>query len=271
MSACGVAVIGANPNFPAKWFSCMKLGRPVNKLSFGKLLFKALLLGVLLMVGLILALRWIPPPTSAFMLRAEFEAWREGRQDFTLRQQWVGMASISPTVGQAVLAAEDQSFIQHHGFNFEAMIQAFKRNQHSKRIRGGSTISQQTAKNLFLYPQRNLFRKGLEAILTVLLELLWSKNRLLEVYLNIVQFGDGIYGVEAASQAYFGKPAIRLQPGEAALLVAVLPNPLKLKVDKPSSYVLKRRDWILKQMRQLGEEYYPRELQSHAGKPEGWT
>jgi monofunctional biosynthetic peptidoglycan transglycosylase len=159
-----------------------------------------------------------------------------------------------------VIAAEDQSFVHHHGFNFQAMAQAFKRNLNSKRIRGGSTLTQQTAKNLFLSPHRNFFRKGLEAGLTLLLELLWPKNRILEVYLNIAQFGDGIYGVEAASRAFFGKSASRLEPGEAALLAAVLPNPLKLRVDKPSAYVLKRRDWILRQMRQLGEEYYPSEL-----------
>ena len=208
----------------------------------------------------ILALRWLPPPTSAFMLRAQFEAWRQGRQDFNLRQQWVDLSAISPAAGLAVLAAEDQSFARHHGFNFESMAQAFKRNQHSLRIRGGSTLTQQTAKNLFLYPQRSFFRKALEAGLTVLLELFWDKPRILEVYLNIAQFGDGIYGVEAASRAFFGKSAYRLEPGEAALLAAVLPNPLQLRADKPSAYVLKRRDWISKQMRQLGEEYYPREL-----------
>ncbi len=242
----------------------MKPSQTVRKFSFGKFLLKGLLIACVMTTGIILALRWMPPPTSAFMLRAELESWREGRQDFVLRQQWVELQSISPAAGLAVIAAEDQSFVQHHGFNFEAMIQAFKRNLKSKRIRGGSTISQQTAKNLFLYPQRNLFRKGLEAFLTAMLETLWPKSRILEAYLNIVQFGDGIYGVEAASRSFFGKPASRLEPGEAALLAAVLPNPLKLKVDKPSSYVLKRRDWILRQMRQLGEEYYPSELHSQA-------
>ena len=215
---------------------------------------KMALVVLLSVSGAVLAMRWYPPPTSAFMLRAEFEAWREGRVDFNLRQQWVGLSKISPAAGQAVLAAEDQSFIRHHGFNFKAIAQAFKRNQNSKRIRGGSTLSQQAAKNLFLYPQRNFFRKSLEAGLTILLELLWDKPRILEVYLNIVQFGDGIYGVEAASQAFFKKSAARLEPSEAALLAAVLPNPLKLRADSPSAYVLKRREWILRQMRQLGEE-----------------
>jgi monofunctional biosynthetic peptidoglycan transglycosylase len=231
-----------------------------QEFSYGGLFAKVLLAILLLLVGSILALRWFPPPTSAFMLRAEFAAWREGKLDFTLRQQWVDLSAVSPAAGLAVVAAEDQSFVRHHGFNFQAMVQAFKRNLNSKHIRGGSTLTQQTAKNLFLSPQRNLFRKALEAGLTVLLELLWPKTRILEVYLNIAQFGDGIYGVEAASRAFFGKPASRLEPGEAALLAAVLPNPLKLRVDKPSAYVLKRRDWILRQMHQLGEDYYPSEL-----------
>jgi len=142
------------------------------------------------------------------------------------------------------------------------MAQAFRRNQASARVRGGSTISQQTAKNLFLYPRRSFLRKGLEAGLTMLLESLWPKTRILEVYLNVAQFGDGIYGVEAASRAFFGKPAKRLEPAEAALLAAVLPNPLKLRADRPSAYVLKRRDWILRQMRQLGEGLYPREARA---------
>ncbi len=177
-----------------------------------------------------------------------------------MRQQWVELSEISPAAGLAAIAAEDQSFARHRGFNFDAISRAFKRNLHSARIRGGSTISQQTAKNLFLYPKRSFLRKAVEAWLTVLLEALWPKRRILEVYLNFAQFGDGIYGIEAASRAFFGKSAKRLGPAEAALLAAALPNPLKLRADRPSSYVLKRRDWILRQMRQLGGDYYPREM-----------
>ncbi len=219
---------------------------------------------VALLAVAILAMRWLPPPASAFMLRAECAAWWEGRTGFVLRQQWVGLADIAPAAGLAVVAAEDQSFFVHHGFDFDAMALAYRRNLTHARIRGGSTLSQQTAKNLFLYPQRSFLRKGLEAGFTVLLELLWPKARILEVYLNFAQFGDGIYGVEAASRAFFGKPAKRLEPAEAALLAAVLPNPLKLRADRPSAYVLKRRDWILRQMRQLGEGLYPRELRALA-------
>ncbi|MFM8331016.1 MAG: monofunctional biosynthetic peptidoglycan transglycosylase [Candidatus Methylumidiphilus sp.] len=225
-----------------------------------KLLLKLFMALLLVLAGVVLALRWLPPPTTAFMLRAEFIARQEGHKDFVLRQRWVDLADIAPAAGMAVVAAEDQWFADHHGFNFDAISQAFERNQTGARVRGGSTISQQTAKNLFLYPERSFLRKGLEAGFTVLLEALWPKARILEVYLNVAQFGDGVYGVETAAQAFFGKPAKRLEPAEAALLAATLPNPLKLRADRPSGYVLKRRDWILKQMRQLGEAHYPRAL-----------
>lgn len=234
-----------------QWASPAKLARKLGRAALVALALAAL--SVLLM-------RWIPPVTSAFMIRAEVLAWWEGRENFTLRQQWASLDEISPGAGLAVIAAEDQSFALHHGFNFTAMAQAFKRNANGGRIRGGSTLSQQTAKNLFLYPQRSFFRKALEAGFTMLLEMLWPKRRILEVYLNIAQFGDGIYGVEAASQKFFGKSARRLNYAEAALLASVLPNPIKLRADRPTAYVFKRRDWILRQMGQLGEQYYPQEL-----------
>lgn len=211
-------------------------------------------------------MRWLPPPTSAFMLRAELLAVLEHRQGFALRHQWVGLEDIAPVAGLAVVAAEDQRFFAHHGLDFDAIALAYKRNQSGRRIRGGSTLTQQTAKNLFLYPAQSFLRKGLEAGLTALLEVLWPKTRILEVYLNIAQFGDGVYGVEAASRAFFGKPAQRLEPAEAALLAAVLPNPVRLRADRPSAYVLKRRDWILRQMRQLGEGLYPPEMRLAADK-----
>lgn len=236
-----------------------------RKRFWAKSLLIRLGMGLLaLPVVAVLALRWLPPPTSAFMLRAEWQARWEDRKDFVLRHDWVDLTEISPTAGLAVIAAEDQLFVKHHGFNFEAMAQAFRHNLDSGRVRGGSTITQQTAKNLFLYPKRSFLRKALEAGFTALLELLWPKQRILEVYLNAAQFGDGIYGVEAASRAFFGKPAKRLEPAEAALLAASLPNPLKLRIDRPSSYMLKRRDWIRRQMHQLGEEYFPRELRPTA-------
>jgi monofunctional biosynthetic peptidoglycan transglycosylase len=229
----------------------------ITRRAWWAVLIKLALSVLAFFVLIVFILRWLPPPTSAFILRAELSAQQEGRNNFTVRQQWVDWDQIAPSAGLAVVAAEDQWFFNHYGFDFDAMALAYQRNQQHARIRGASTLSQQTAKNLFLYPERSFIRKGLEAGFTVLLELLWSKQRILEVYLNIAQFGDGIYGVEAASRAFFNKPAKRLEPTEAALLAAVLPNPIKLRVDKPSAYVLKRRDWILRQMRQLGDRLYP--------------
>jgi len=204
----------------------------------------------------VLALRWLPPPASAFMLEARALALWEGRHDFKLRYRWISWDEISPHAGLAVVAGEDQLFSRHFGFDFRAIGKAWARNQGGRHLRGASTISQQTAKNLFLYPRRNYLRKALETYLTLLIELSWPKRRILEVYLNVAQFGDGIYGVEAASKAFFQKPAHRLEPAEAALLAAVLPNPVRLHVDRPSAHVQKRRDWILRQMRQLGGTNY---------------
>ncbi|WP_026611841.1 monofunctional biosynthetic peptidoglycan transglycosylase [Methylocaldum szegediense] len=207
-------------------------------------------------------LRWIPPPTSAFMLRAQFLALTSGKPGFQLRYRWVPWQDISPYAKIAVIAAEDQLFDRHYGFDLNAIIQAWKHNQQGNRIRGASTISQQVAKNLFLYPGRSYFRKALEAYFTALIELMWTKRRILEVYLNVAQFGEGIYGVSAASEAFFAKPASKLNPNEAALLAAVLPNPVRLRADKPSAYVMHRRLWILKQMKQLGGSNYLRNVDS---------
>jgi len=209
----------------------------------------------LLLTGLpVLALRWQTPPTSAFMLRAQYDAWRQDRKDFILRHTWAPLAGTSPHAARAVLASEDQRFFRHAGFDFRAIEKVWRLNQKAHRpVHGASTISQQTAKNLFLYPERSFVRKGLEAWFTVLLEACLPKRRILEIYLNVAEFGDGIYGVEAASRAYFRKSSARLEPAEAALLAAVLPNPRRFRVDRLTGYVLKRRDWILIQMRRLGD------------------
>lgn len=217
---------------------------------------KTLLAFLVLTVLPVVALRWWPPCTSAFMLEAQASALLRGAESFKLNYDWRDWERISPYAGIAVVAAEDQLFARHFGFDFRAIAKAVQHNQGGRRLRGASTISQQTAKNLFLYSQRNYLRKGLESYFTVLIELLWPKRRILEMYLNIAQFGEGIYGVEAASNKFFHKPARRLEPREAALLAAVLPNPIKLRIDRPSPYVEKRRDWILRQMRQLGGAGY---------------
>lgn len=155
-------------------------------------------------------------------------------------------------MASAVIASEDQNFLHHYGFDLGAIERAIDHDERSRRLRGGSTLTQQTAKNLFLWPDRTWVRKGLEAYFTVLMETCWGKRRILETYLNIVEFGDGVYGVEAASERYFHKSAARLTPEDAAVLAAVLPNPRRLRPNAPSRYLRERQQWILQQMRQLG-------------------
>ena len=203
----------------------------------------------------VLVMRWIDPWGSAFMLARRAEAWREGEARFRLHYRWVDAESISPQLPIALVAAEDQKFPRHDGFDVEAIREALDERE-SGGTRGASTISQQVAKNLFLWSGRSWVRKGLEAYYTVLIELLWPKERILEVYTNIAEFGDGVYGAEAAAQRYFGKPASRLSASESALLAAVLPNPRLLRVDAPSAYVRRRQAWIARQVRQLGGPAY---------------
>ena len=217
-----------------------------------RLLLTALSL-VLLSIALVLLLRWVNPPTTAFILEARWQSWFDkDRRPWQLHQSWRDIVAISPQAAIAVVASEDQKFPTHAGFDLQQIRLAMDEAERGGRVRGASTISQQVAKNLFLWSGPNLLRKGLEAWFTVLLEGLWPKQRILEVYLNVAQFGRGIYGVPAASQVFFHHEAATLQPGEAALLAAVLPNPLRLKVDAPSAYVRRRRDEILLQMQALG-------------------
>ena len=213
----------------------------------------AILTGVCLVssMGLVLLLRFIPVPISALMVQRRIESWFS-HKPYTSRHDWVSLEEIAPSMGVAVIAAEDQNFPDHFGFDWKAIEKAYVHNEHSRRKRGASTVSQQTAKNLFLWESRSWLRKGFEAYFTLLLEMEWSKKRILEVYLNIVEFGDGVYGVEAASRTYFGKPASRLRPSEAALLAAVLPNPHAYHAGSPSGYVRGRQAWILRQMAALG-------------------
>ncbi|XOC42402.1 monofunctional biosynthetic peptidoglycan transglycosylase [Haemophilus influenzae] len=180
----------------------------------------------------------------------------QGDFRYQIQYDWVSLENISPNIQLAVISSEDQRFPEHLGFDFEAIQRAIRYNEKSnKGIRGASTISQQTAKNLMLWHGQNWLRKGLEVPATMLLELTWSKKRILEVYLNIAEFGNGIFGVEAASRYYFKKSAKNLSQNEAALLAAVLPNPIIYKVNKPSLLVRKKQAWILRQMGNLGTEY----------------
>ena len=207
------------------------------------------------MLGVVV-LRWAPPPTTAFMLQHQMMVRRAGQPERAVRYRWVEWNQMNPELAIAVVAAEDQRFLQHHGLDLDAIGDALEERRSSGRLRGASTISQQVAKNLFLWPGRNLARKGLEAYLTVVIELAWSKRRILEVYLNVAEFGDGVYGVGVASELFFGQPPSRLDRSQAALLAAVLPSPKRLDAGKPSAYVRERQDWILAQMDQLGGVSY---------------
>lgn len=220
-----------------------------------RLLLRLLLVCVVFWGGGIAVFSVLPVPFSAVMLERQVSAWFSGDFHYVAHSDWVGMDEISPWMGLAVIAAEDQKFPDHWGFDVPAIEKALAHNERNEnRIRGASTLSQQTAKNLFLWDGRSWLRKGLEVGLTVGIETVWSKKRILTVYLNIAEFGDGIFGVEAAAQRYFHKPASRLTPAEAALLAAVLPNPIRFRADAPSGYVRSRLAWILRQMRQLGGE-----------------
>ncbi|MGH8164304.1 MAG: monofunctional biosynthetic peptidoglycan transglycosylase, partial [Rhodanobacteraceae bacterium] len=185
----------------------------------------------------VLMLRFLPPATSAFMIERRVGAALHGEHDFHVDYRWVPWSRIAPVAPLAMVAGEDQKFPFHHGFDFESIHTAIDQADQGMRLRGASTISQQTAKNLFLWNDRSFVRKGIEAWFTVLIEATWPKRRILEVYANIAELGDGIYGVEAASEVYFGEHASQLTVHQAALLAAVLPDPRRLHADRPSSYV----------------------------------
>jgi len=198
------------------------------------------------------SLRWINPPVTAFMAESQVSAWLSRDANYVCRHTWIDLDRISPNLPLAVVASEDQKFPEHWGFDVPAIEKAYALNQHSHRVHGASTISQQVAKNLFLWSGRSYIRKGLEAYFTVLIEALWPKRRILEVYLNIAEFGYGTYGAEAAAQRFFHKPASRLSRDDSAVLAAVLPNPERYSAAAPSRYVQLRREWILSQMQALG-------------------
>lgn len=225
-----------------------------------RLLGRLLLLLVLFWGGGIALFSFMPVPFSAVMVERQVGAWLTGNFSYVAHSDWVSMDEMSPWMGLAVIAAEDQKFPEHWGFDVLAIEKALAHNERNEnRIRGASTLSQQTAKNLFLWDGRSWVRKGLEAGLTLGIETVWSKKRILTVYLNIAEFGEGVFGVEAASQRYFHKPASKMTMAEAALLAAVLPNPIRFKASAPSGYVRSRQAWILRQMRQLGGEGFMRE------------
>lgn len=202
-------------------------------------------------IGLVILYRFVPVPITPLMVIRLFEQAADEDRQMKLKKDWVPMEEISKNAPQAVYASEDQKFLEHSGFDFEAMKKAWEGNQQGKNIKGASTITQQTVKNVFLWHGRNYLRKGLEAYFTVLVELIWSKERIMEVYLNVIEMGDGIYGIEAASQEFYKKPAANLSRAEAAMIAAVLPNPIRWSPTRPTNYNRQRQAWIMKQMNNL--------------------
>lgn len=204
----------------------------------------------------VLALRFIDPPLSMVMVEHRVEAWIGGDGEFRIRHEWRDLDRISPALPLAVIAAEDQRFAEHRGFDLEAIEKAREQHARGGRLRGASTISQQTAKNVFLWSGRSWVRKGLEAWYTILMELLWPKQRILEVYVNVAEFGHGVYGAQAASREFFGVDADALSNAQAARLAAVLPNPRRYSAANPGPYVQRRTAQIQRQMRQIGGGAY---------------
>ncbi len=207
-------------------------------------------------IATVLAFRWVDPPTTAFIMQSRVAELFARTPGYRYDHEWRDWSRISRNAALAVVAAEDQRFPSHRGFDFKQIDKALKDRERGRRSRGASTISQQVAKNLYLWPGQSWFRKGLEAGITVLIEVAWPKQRILEVYLNVAEFGRGTWGVQAASRRFFRKDAERLTRAEAALLAAVLPAPRRFKAEAPSSYVRRRQDWIERQMASLGGTAY---------------
>lgn len=220
--------------------------------SVGRLAFRGVILCLAGTMAMTILFRWVPLPGSSLMIQRQVASLWQQDKKYRFRYRWVNLERISPYAPLAVIASEDQKFFEHMGFDFEAIEKAWEHNQHRKQVHGASTISQQVAKNLFLWPGRSFIRKGMEVYFTLLLEGLWPKRRILEVYLNVAEFGPGIFGIEAASQAYFHKPAARLNSAEAARMAAILPSPLRSNAARPSGYISQRAWQIQRQMRFMG-------------------
>ena len=198
----------------------------------------------------VLVLRWVSVPITPLMVIRVVENVTDGKPA-AIHHQWVPLESMAREMPQDVVASEDQNFMRHHGFDFGAIQAAVREKEEKGRVRGASTISQHTAKNVFLWPSSTWVRKGFEAYFTVLIELLWSKERIMEVYLNSIEMGPNIYGVEAVAQAHFGCSAAQLRAKDCALIAATLPNPIKFSSQRPSRYMRKRTKDIQKQMRYI--------------------
>ncbi|MDI1353696.1 MAG: monofunctional biosynthetic peptidoglycan transglycosylase [bacterium] len=218
-----------------------------------KILLRIVILFILISVGSTLLFRWVAVPLTPLMVYRCVEQKMDGKE-LVLKHKWVSLDQISPKLQLAVVCSEDQNYLNHYGFDFEAIQKALKANEKGKKLRGASTISQQTAKNVFLWPGRNYIRKAFEVYFTLLIETCWSKERIMEVYLNSIEMGNGIYGAEAAANHWFKKSASRLTKDESAAIAAILPNPLRYVANPPSIYVSKRKDWIKNQMSYWGNQ-----------------
>lgn len=219
-----------------------------------RFLWKALLYFFAISVFSVIVFKFVPVPFTPLMGTRALEQKFDG-QEMTCSHDWVPIEEISPNLQKAVIASEDATFLTHYGFDFNAMSKAMESNEKGKKLRGGSTISQQTAKNVFLWQGRSYLRKGLEAYFTVLIELIWGKERIMEVYLNSIEMGTGVYGAEAASKHWYGKSAKDLSKREAAGIAAILPNPRKFKASNSSGYTERRKTRIMKHMRYVKLEY----------------
>ncbi|MBR9915463.1 MAG: monofunctional biosynthetic peptidoglycan transglycosylase [Algicola sp.] len=222
---------------------------------FFRFIFKTLFWLFVFSIVIVVVFKWAPVPMTPLMVIRNFE--EPNKEKRTWKHEWVPIEDISKELQLAVICSEDQNFLKHHGFDVAAIEKAYKSNKQGKRLKGASSISQQTAKNVFLWPQRSWFRKALETYFTFLIELVWSKERIMEVYLNSIEMGPGVYGAQAASAYWFQKPAARLTKREAAAIAAILPSPLRYKAHPATTYIEGRKTWIVQQMHYFGPLKYP--------------
>ncbi|WP_370101601.1 monofunctional biosynthetic peptidoglycan transglycosylase [Xanthomarina gelatinilytica] len=220
-----------------------------------KFIFKLLLWLLVFSIGMVFLYKWVPVPVTPLMVIRSVEDYQD-QKPMGWKHDWVSLDQISKNLQLAVICSEDQNFLKHNGFDVEAIEKAYLDNKKGKRIKGASTISQQTAKNVFLWPQRSWFRKGLEVYFTFLIESIWSKERIMEVYLNSIEMGPGIYGAKAAAIYWYKKPASKLSQYESASIAAILPNPLKYKANPATNYIERRKIWIVRQMGYFGKLEY---------------
>lgn len=223
---------------------------------FFKFIFKTLFWLFVFSIVIVVIFKWVPVPITPLMVIRNIEQTDINKKGW--EHDWVSIDKISTNLQLAVICSEDQNFLKHHGFDIKAIEKAYESNKKGKKIKGASTISQQTAKNIFLWPSRSWLRKGLETYFTFLIELIWSKERIIEVYLNSIEMGPGIYGAEAASQYWFKKSASKLSQYEAAAIASILPNPLRYKANPATLYIEDRKSWVVKQMHYFGPLNYPK-------------